>query len=350
MNSTNVDLPGGLNFSMECHTEEDYITSCIQTFHNWEPNVSLKIIDILTSASEKNINGCFIDIGACYGYYSIIAGKMGFLTFSYEPNPENFNYLKKNIEENKLNNVETFNIGIGEDNPTTKMARVKKNLGASNVISTPINEDFFEVNIKPLDHLGLRNKILIVKIDVEGHEPSVIKNSLETIKENEADFIFIEISPKFLDVQSIVTEIFKPMWALDYFSFDIGLQDSGEISNAIKQFTEYSNEQDLEKALNQIEQTNFLFIKKQKKDDDHSTNSNWKDGLIIKWKSDFINELYFQNQSLHKEILEKSKQVSIQLEENKRLFTLLESAGDYQKLLLNIIKEKDATINSFLTS
>jgi hypothetical protein len=50
----------------------------------------------------------FIDGGANIGYYSLIASKIvgnQGIVIAFEPTPLVFNYLKKNIKENKSNNI-----------------------------------------------------------------------------------------------------------------------------------------------------------------------------------------------------------------------------------------------------
>ena len=56
-----------------------------------------------------------VDIGANIGYYATIAGhktgKQG-RVFAYEPEPENYSFLEKNILENKLSQVIALKITL----------------------------------------------------------------------------------------------------------------------------------------------------------------------------------------------------------------------------------------------
>ena len=58
-----------------------------------------------------------VDVGANYGYYSLLAAtknKSG-VVYSFEPVKENFDVLNKNIKENDFLNVKTFNLAISDD-------------------------------------------------------------------------------------------------------------------------------------------------------------------------------------------------------------------------------------------
>ena len=58
----------------------------------------------------------FYDLGACTGWFSLYAARLGIETYSFEVNPHNFRGLKENVEANSsvLKNIEIFNIGIAD--------------------------------------------------------------------------------------------------------------------------------------------------------------------------------------------------------------------------------------------
>ena len=70
-----VVLDNDFEFNLETTDQDgstDYITSCIKDFGNWEPNVTRKFVRILESAQKNHHPGLVLDIGSCFGYYSII--------------------------------------------------------------------------------------------------------------------------------------------------------------------------------------------------------------------------------------------------------------------------------------
>jgi len=70
-----------------------------------------------TIKNEVKPGNVCIDLGANIGYITLLlsdlVGKNGKI-FAIEPEPENFNILNYNLNINKIKNVETSNIAIGE--------------------------------------------------------------------------------------------------------------------------------------------------------------------------------------------------------------------------------------------
>jgi FkbM family methyltransferase len=123
-------------------------------------------------------NFIIFDIGSNIGIYTVKAarGCKGCTVYSFEPNPEVFGRLVKNIGLNNLSNVRAFNVGFAE-----KKAKAFMTVGGSTVLGrVSLEGGQFEVDIETLDSFVEReniNKIDILKIDVEGFELSVLKGA-----------------------------------------------------------------------------------------------------------------------------------------------------------------------------
>src|SRR5713101_2502413 len=150
-------------------------------YGTWEPEVT----SVITSAVKPGMT--VIDIGAHIGYYSLLfakcVGSTG-LVFSFEPLPENFALLQKNIQLNELNQVQTFpqaifsgkreiSIAVPDESPNSGDGSVIHNHGARQYLVPAITLDSFCVPS------GVRPDIL--KIDVEGAEYDVLLGAQETI-------------------------------------------------------------------------------------------------------------------------------------------------------------------------
>ena len=126
---------------------------------------------------EIGENDIIVDIGAHIGAFSVVAGKKASKgkVFSYEPEPSNFQQLKKNVELNNLQNVSIFNMGVLGSKGTKEFYSSNQHTGGSSVLKVPGKkisasfttiEDIFQEN-------GLE-KIDYLKMDVEGAEYDIL--------------------------------------------------------------------------------------------------------------------------------------------------------------------------------
>ncbi len=171
-----------------------------------------KRMDQLHLLSKKINSEILIDIGANIGFYSILFSDLFAQIYSFEPNERNFKVLKKNIENNKLKNIKILNFGLGEKKEVL--------IGNSNTKGELIQTSGFALNKdnkkgervlvkKGDDVLQFKNKILTIKIDVEGFEFFVLKGLKRTLINNLC-ILQIEIWKKNND------EVYKFLKSLGY--------------------------------------------------------------------------------------------------------------------------------------
>jgi FkbM family methyltransferase len=105
---------------------------------------------------------------------------------SVEPEPRNYEQLKKNIELNKFKNVITKNIALSNHEGLEKLYLSPYSYGHSLVLNKN-GDEFINVFVKTLDNLieelNLK-KIDIIKIDAEGSEIPILKGAEKTLKNN----------------------------------------------------------------------------------------------------------------------------------------------------------------------
>ncbi len=342
MSLIQISLPD-IKFDIEGFPgEDDYITSCMKEFANWEPNISEKFSAILIQAKKYNVKGIVLDVGACYGYYSLIASQLNYTTHAFEPNPITLEILKRNIERSGNGNIITHNIGLGDKHELKSIEFSEKNIGGSSLKEPAVEGT--QIEIQAMDSLSFNQPVIIYKIDAEGYEPEVIAGSIKTIKKSKVEFIVLEISPKFYPSKKVITEVFNPLWAENYLSFDVGLQDSGKPEDALKKFDLFTSAEKLEEHLLNTGQTNFLFVKKDNIALNYSTGSLWKDELLSLWTIESyrnninkLNTVTKELNSIHLLVYEVKK-------ENRKLFNMLNEAAAFQAELLESIKRKDEYI------
>jgi FkbM family methyltransferase len=143
-----------------------------------------------------------VDIGANIGYYTLIfanlVGKEG-KVFAFEPSPDNFALLQKNIEINNYQNVKTEQIAVSNKSGKTKLY-MTINPADNRIYDLHDNSDFIEVaTIRMDDYFNNYNgKIDFIKMDIQGAEWAAIQGMSLLLKKNKDIKILTEFSPPLL--------------------------------------------------------------------------------------------------------------------------------------------------------
>ena len=97
--------------NIKCYTN-DYISSIIYKYKCWEPNITL-FFNYLLKNKKDNI---IFDIGCNIGYFSLISSQYCKKIYAFDANIENINLLNESIQINKINNINTYNYAINDNN------------------------------------------------------------------------------------------------------------------------------------------------------------------------------------------------------------------------------------------
>ncbi len=156
---------------------------------------------------ETNIKtklNTIIDIGGHIGSFSLLANK--FLKkqgkqFVYEPVPENFNLINKNILINNLtDSIKPLNYAVSKEIGKAKIYISSDNTGGSRLhLPEPSSKSFEIVKVTTLDEIYRTNKldfVDLIKIDVEGSEHSIIFSSKKILM-NKVRYIICEAGGSF---------------------------------------------------------------------------------------------------------------------------------------------------------
>ena len=127
------------------------------------------------------------DVGSHIGFFTIHAakkcGNKG-KVYCFEPNPDTFKRLKKNIDINDLINVNSNNIAISDEKGLIKL-RIGESSEGSTIMesgSLEFYSDYTEIESITLDEIiSSENikKIDILKIDAEGAEVLILKGAIK---------------------------------------------------------------------------------------------------------------------------------------------------------------------------
>ena len=142
--------------------------------------------------------GCFMDIGANLGVYSVNLAEHFEKTYAFEPALIARHVLQANVLSNKLGqSIEVVELGLSNDATTLEFFVDPANSGMSSLVKSRANADFEKTRIDVVrgdDFLKDKNshKVSLMKVDVENHEFEVLQGLTKTI-ERDKPLIQLEI-------------------------------------------------------------------------------------------------------------------------------------------------------------
>jgi FkbM family methyltransferase len=150
----------------------------------------------------------FVDIGANIGSYTVLAsGMIGTRTCSFEPHPDTFKRLSRNILINGIESrAELVQSAVGSKAGTI---RFTADLDTMNqVVDEAYTGDTIDVPVKTLDEALEGFESTLWKIDVEGFEDEVVAGAQEQLKCESLNAILLESeSPRI--VESLIRNQFE---------------------------------------------------------------------------------------------------------------------------------------------
>ena len=159
----------------------------------WLGTYEPEVLDALCAALRPG--SVFWDVGAHVGYLSAVASRLVGPTgeiVAFEPNPSNLGRLRRTIELNGLENVRVRPVAIS-DGPAELRFLLHASSSMGHVADPAQDGETIVVEASSLDHEAATSRTPdLVKIDVEGHEPSVIAGAAELCR-NRPPTLVIEV-------------------------------------------------------------------------------------------------------------------------------------------------------------
>jgi len=168
----------------------EWRTAAIESLNFGDYEASeFRLIRSIVQRLGSEIRG-FLDVGANAGFYSLAVAKTfpNVKVYSFEPVPQTFELLTRNIHLNKLSEIVAFPWGLSDQPgkftfhtyPSHSVAASRERL-LDSVVSKTVKCD-----LDTMDHAVSLNGIPVdfIKCDVEGGELFVFKGGYETIKNN----------------------------------------------------------------------------------------------------------------------------------------------------------------------
>ena len=202
-----------------------------------------------------------IDIGAHVGYYTLLmaqlVGKNG-KVYSFEPDPVNFQLLKKSVEINGFENVVLIQKAVSNITDKVKLFLGDDDSAINRIYDAKLGDakESIDVDSVTIDEYFKENDELInfIKLDSEGSEVKIINGMKQFLSRNKKLVMMTEFFP-FL-IKKSGDEPNQYLKSLEKSGFSIyNILDKNEKTNKI------NSENFLESGINSEYCTNLLCIK-----------------------------------------------------------------------------------------
>jgi len=160
-----------------------------------------------------------IDIGANIGYFTLIMAKQCKYVYAFEPELNNFNLLKMNIELNKFGDVTIYREAVGDYTGTKPLYICDTNNGMHRLYkSKHCGTRVAYVYTVRLDDYKLVDwpKIDFIKIDVEGAEYGVLTGMVELLIKDKPTILMEFHPPSIKEYGVNPLDVYRFIYKLGY--------------------------------------------------------------------------------------------------------------------------------------
>ena len=185
-----------------------------------------------------------IDIGAMIGCYTLVFAKLVGETgrvFAFEPEIENYEILKKNININGYKNTKLAYMAVSDTDGEMKLYIADGNLGM-HTLGKPTNwKPKGVVNVKTvrLDTCFSKStKVDFLKMDIQGAEGLALKGMERTLRDNKDIKMIIEYSQPELEVLGDPKECLKLLTKYGFNIFEIDRWQKNVHSRMLRKITD----------------------------------------------------------------------------------------------------------------
>jgi FkbM family methyltransferase len=183
------------NMKMFVDTRDHVLAPHLMTDGYWESWITLAMLRVLKPGMVA------VDVGANYGYYTILMGRCVGRTgkvVAFEPNPHLATLMRKSLWISGIRQIDEVR---GEAAYSTTGEQVRffipdaRPMNARVVKEAPYAGTMIDVPTVRLDDV-LPEKVDFIKIDAEGGEREIWRGMAKTIESNPQLQIFLEFNPK----------------------------------------------------------------------------------------------------------------------------------------------------------
>jgi FkbM family methyltransferase len=200
----------------------------------------IEVTDFIRNYLKENKDSVCVDVGANIGYYTVLMSHLSKKVFAFEPTTKYFSILKQSCEKNNLNNCILTKKAVSNENNIFNLPIFEQSATFHDSTNS-VPESVESVETILLDNF-INEKINLIKIDCDGHDPFVLyggKNVIEKYK----PIIVIEVAWDCYEKAGIDLDLFyKHIIDIGYIMFDeINLKNP----MTFEKYLSYKNREDI---------------------------------------------------------------------------------------------------------
>lgn len=178
----------------------DVIGRHLYKYRRYEPELTTTLARHLELGSAD----LMVDIGANIGWYALLVTRLSegrCRVIAFEPDPQNYALLKRNLALNGATQVQAFNLAVGDAADTLRLHRYgHDNAGRHSLLALHAGETI-PVQVVALNEFWRTQQlpegpIRLMKMDIEGYEVIALRGASEVLAR--CEWLLIEHSPAYL--------------------------------------------------------------------------------------------------------------------------------------------------------
>lgn len=184
-------------------------------------------LDLLMQAVAPHLaaGGVCLDVGANIGNHAVFFADHFAEVLAFEPNPRTFALLQFNA--GLRSNIRCFNVGLSDVDERASLSVPADNIGMATLHGSAGSGGLrVDCELRRLDGLlGLEAlaqcRVSMVKIDVEGHEPEVLRGAHELLARDRPVVVFEQTAAEINGGSSIAIELlrsagYQHFWTIEH--------------------------------------------------------------------------------------------------------------------------------------
>lgn len=170
----------------------EHVGRAVTVWGRYERDELELLRDALQSRGLLAADGLCLDIGANIGNHALFFAPLFKAVWAFEPNPRTFTLLQLNAM--LATNVRCFNLGLSDATGTSILSVPADNVGMA-TLQPGAAGAAVACELQRLDDLpGLSGqRVSLVKIDVEGHEPAALRGALAMLQRDRPVVVFEQL-------------------------------------------------------------------------------------------------------------------------------------------------------------